>query len=135
MLIAPVILKHQGTGEMTGFLLDKEHPSAKATLGGYELEISLDSIFGSGAEMGYGLIIATGPGQFEAAGSGFRVAFSATTPGPKRVGIAAVDEGSYVRGVWTPGRRLNGDEDDQGHYWRFRTRDLNIERCTVYRYE
>ncbi len=133
--LSPTILKHQGTGEMAGFLLDKEHPAAKTTLGGYELEISLDSIFGSNAEIGYGLIIATGPDQFEGAGSGFRVAFTSKTPGPKLVGIGTVDEGTYANGSWVPGRRLNGDENDQGGRWRFSPRELGIERCTVYRYE
>lgn len=133
--LAPTILKHQGKGDMAGFLLDKAHPSVKVTLGGYELEISLDSIFGSNAEIGYGLIIATGPDQFEGAGSGFRVSFSAKTPGPKLVGIGIVDEGTYSNGVWVPGRRLNGDENDQGGRWRFSPRELSLERCTVYRYE
>ena len=133
--LSPTILKHQGMGEMAGFLLDKEHPAVKTTLGGYDLEISLDSIFGSNAEIGYGLVIATGRDQFEGAGSGFRVAFTAKSPGPKLVGIGAVDEGTYANGAWVPGRRLNGDENDQGGRWRFSPRELSIERCTVYRYE
>ncbi len=133
--LAPVILKHQGKGEMAGFLLDKAHPSVKTQLGGYELEISLDSIFGSNSELGYGLIIATGPDEFTGAGSGFRVAFTAKTPGPRLVGIGTIDEASYFNGAWVPGRRLNGDENDQGQHWRFSPRDLGIERCTVYRYE
>lgn len=133
--LAPEILKHQGKGEMAGFLLDKDHPLDKVQLGGYELDISLDSIFGSSAEAGYGLIIITGPDEFMGAGSGFRVAFSAKTPGPKLVGIGTIDEGTYFNGAWSPGRRLNGDENDQGQRWRFSPRDLGIERCTVYRYE
>jgi hypothetical protein len=133
--LAPTILQHQGKGEMAGFLLDKTHPSVKATLGGYDLKISLDSIFGNNAEIGYGLIIATGPDEFVGAGSGFRVAFLPKTSGPKQVGIGTVDEGTYIDGAWTPGRRLNGDESDQGGRWRFSPRDLGIERCTVYRYE
>ncbi len=133
--LSPTILKHQGTGEMAGFLLDKEHPAVKTTLGGYDLEISLDSIFGSNAEIGYGLIVATGADQFEGAGSGFRVAFTAKTLGPKLVGIGTVDEGTYSNSAWVTGRRLNGDESDQGGRWRFSPRGLGIERCTVYRYE
>ena len=133
--LAPLILKHQGKGEMAGFLLDKAHPSVKAQLGGYELDISLDSIFGFNAETGYGLIIATRPDEFMGAGSGFRIAFSAKTPGPKLVGIGTIEEESYFNGTWSPGRRLNGDEDDQGQRWRFSPRELGIERCTVYRYE
>ncbi|MCW5983523.1 MAG: DUF5597 domain-containing protein [Bryobacteraceae bacterium] len=133
--LAPVILERQGKGAMTGFLLDKEHPSVKATLGGYELEINLDNIFGFKAEIGYGLIAATGNDEFVGAGSGFGVAFSPKSPGPARVGLAAVDEGVYSNGKWIPGRRLNGDETDQGKRWRLSPRQLSISRCTVYRYE
>jgi len=133
--VAPLILKHQGKGEMTGFVLDKANPSLTRPLGGYELEISLDWIFGRGAELGYGLIIAAGPDEFVGAGSGFRVSFTPKTPGPARAGIGAVDEGVYREGKWIPGRRLNGDENDQGRKWRFDSRRLSVERCTVYRYE
>ena len=132
--LAPLILQHQGKGEVTGFLLDKEHPSVKAEVGGYELEISLDSIFGQNASIGYGVIIATGPEEFVGAGSGFRVAFSAKTPGPHVTTVGSVDEGTFLNGKWIPGRRLNGDENDQGQYWRV-DRHLSISRCVVYRYE
>ena len=133
--MAPLILKHQGKGEMAGFVLDKENPAVKRQLGGYDVEISLDSIFGRGAELGYGLIIATGPDEFVGVGSGFRVAFKPRTPGPALAGVGAVDEGVYRNGKWIPGRRLNGDENDQGQKCRFDSRRINIERCTVYRYE
>ena len=133
--LAPLILAHQGKGEMTGFLLDKEHPSVKAEMNGYELEIRLDSIFGSRTEIGYGLIIAVGPDEFVAGGSGFRVSFSPRTPGPHVVGIGAVDEGAFVDGRWVAGRRLNGDEDDQGQFWRAEGVRLSVSRCVVYRYE
>ena len=46
-----------------------------------------------------------------------------------------MDEGTYREGKWIPGRRLNGDEDDQGKTWRFSSDSPKIERCTVYRYQ
>lgn len=133
--LAPLILEHQGKSEVTGFVLSKETPAVTRELGGYRLEISLDSIFGMNADTGYGIVIATGKGEFVGAGSGFRVAFQPLTPGPALVGIAAVDEGTYRDGKWIRGRRLNGDENDQGKRWRFAPRGISIERCTVYRYE
>ncbi|HJZ49243.1 MAG TPA: DUF5597 domain-containing protein [Roseiflexaceae bacterium] len=133
--IAPLILEHQGQGDMLGFLLDTEHPSVTQQLGGYQLEISLDEVFVYKADLGYGLVIAVGPDEFVGAGSGFRVAFRPTTPGPARAGIGAVDEGEYRDGAWVPRRRLNGDENDQGRQWRFSNQGISIERCTVYRYE
>jgi len=133
--IAPLVLERQGTGGMTGFLLDKEHPTLTREIGDYQLEISLDEIFGYKTDSGYGLILAAGPNEFVGAGSGFRVLFRPKTPGPPLVGLGAVDEGVFRDGKWISGRRLNGDEDDQGQKWRFSPQGLSIERCTVYRYE
>jgi beta-galactosidase GanA len=133
--VAPLILEHQGKGEITGFVLDKSNPSAKAEMGGYELDIKLDSIFGFNAETGYGLIIATGPGEFLGVGMGAGIGFTPKTAGPRIAGLGAVDEGKFTDGRWIPGRRLNGDETDQGKRWRFEPRQLSIQRCLVYRYE
>jgi hypothetical protein len=133
--VAPMILAQQGKGSLTGFVLDKAHPGVTREMGGYELEISLDQIFHSHAESGYGLIAAAGPDEFIGVGSGFRVTFKPKTSGPALAGISAVDEGTYREGKWIPARRLNGDEDDQGRAWRFSSGGPMIERCTVYRYQ
>ncbi len=135
--IAPLILEHQGKGEMTAFILDEEHPSVTRELGEYELEISLDQIFGYKAERGYGLVISTGGNTFIGTGYGFRVIFRPKTASPTHVGITNVDEGEYRDGQWIPGRRLNGDETAGGLAWRFLEAGLatGISHCTVYRYE
>ena len=133
--IAPLILRNQGGRGMTGFVLNKDKPSLTRELGGYELEISLDSLFGSTVDSGYGIVIAAGPDEFFGAGSGFRVRFKPKTPGPARAGIGHVDEGTFRNGQWVPGRRLTGDENDQGRYWRFDRFSLRIERCVAYRWE
>ena len=132
--IAPVILAHQGRGEMTGFFLSKDHPTAAASLGGYDLEIALDSIFGRSADSGHGLILATGPDEFLGVGTGFMVKFKPRGSGLPLAGIGRVEEGEYKDGVWKPGRRLNGDETEQGGHWRFSRFGLGIQRCTVYQY-
>jgi len=133
--MTPAILTHQGNGEMIGFLLDKEHPATSMEMNGYRLDISLDEIFGSVAGKGYGLVIATGPDEFLGAGSGFRVSFVPKSPGPPHAGIGYVEEGTFSDGRWTPGRRLNGDENDQGKFWRFSPQRINIEKVIVYRAE
>ncbi len=133
--MAPLVLAHQGKGEMAGFVLDEDHPQVVREMGGYELEISLDELFGQKAYLGYGLVIAVGPDEFIGVGSGFCVTFRPKTPGPKLVGVGAVDEGVFHNGQWISARRLNGDENDQGRKWRFASRKIYIERCTVYRYE
>jgi beta-galactosidase GanA len=135
MQMADVILQHQGSGQMTGFLLDKDHPSTSVEMNGYQVEISLDEIFGSKAEQGYGLVMATAPNEFLGIGRGFRVSFTAKTPGPSYTGIGYVEEGTFSNGSWIPGRRLNGDENDQGKFWRFAPQRINTERVVVYRAE
>ena len=133
--ISPLLLATTAPGMMRGFQLDNNHPSVELEMNGYTLEVSLDDIFGHRAERGYGLIVATGPGAFIGAGKGFRVGFHVRTPGAPPVGLAAIDDGEYRDGQFAFSRRLNGDENDQGQYWRFDTQRIHIERATLYRFE
>ena len=133
--IAPLVLAHQGKDSITGFALDKDHPSFTTTLGGITVEISLDDLFGRKAEKGYGIVMAVGPDEFVGAGTGFRVIFRSLAAGSGRIGIGTVDEGVYRDGQWIKGRRFNGDETDQGRAWRFNSWALAIERCTVYHFD
>ena len=77
--------------------------------------------------------MATGPEEFVGAGKGFRVSFSTRTAS-SHVGLASVDEGRFEDGKWIAGRRLNGDENDQGSFWRFDSRGVKIEKAALYRY-
>ncbi len=147
--LAPLILEHQGKGELVGFVLNEEHPSITREMGGYELEIGLNQGFNYKTTHGYGLAIASGRDTFIAAGYGFQVTFRPKAESPALVGIAAIDEGEYRQGKWMRGRRLNGDETGSGLSWRFPPLQFQpgdlfssfskpfspIQRCTVYRYE
>jgi beta-galactosidase GanA len=133
--LAPILLEHQAAGDVHGFILDKQHRTADFTLNGIVLHVSTDEIFGNHAEAGFGLIIATGPEEFIGVGKGFRVTFAQTSPTSPRIGIASIDEGAFEDGKWVSGRRLNGDENDQGSYWRFDPRKVNIEKTKLYQYK
>ncbi len=133
--IEPFILNAQQSGDIHGFVLDKDHPLVDFVMHGLTVHVSLDQIFGHGATSGYGLIIEESPGHFLGAGSGFRVSFTPRDPKAPEVGIASIDEGRFENGAWVPGRRLNGDESDQGGYWRFDQRELHIERAVLYEYK
>lgn len=140
--IMPILLAQQGSGsdehgnaKTHGFLLTKEHPAVDFAMGDLIAHVSLDELFGHQADKGFGLIIQTGPDDFLGVGKGFRVAFTPSAPVAKHIGIAAIDEGHYLDGKWVPGRRLNGDENDQGDYWRFDQRDLHIEKATLYHFD
>ena len=131
--IAPLILEHQASGDIHGFLLDREHSSVDFTIGDYALHVSLDNSFDGPAKSGFGLIMATGDNQFLGAGQGFRVTFAARS-GPQ-AGISYVEEGTFDNGKWIAGRRLNGDEDEQGVAMRFNPHAQSIEKLVLYRYE
>jgi beta-galactosidase GanA len=134
--VAPYLLEAQTKGNAHGFLLDRSHPEYDFAFEGYIAHVSLDDIFGNRAEKGFGLIVETSPGQFLGAGRSFRVSFSPSDPASrKQIGIASVDEGKFVDGQWVPGRRLNGDENDQGNYWRFDQLKTNVEKASVYGFE
>jgi Domain of unknown function (DUF5597)/Beta-galactosidase len=58
----------------------------------------------------FGLVINTEPNKFLLIGSNLSASFAPDSPGPSRVAVGTIDEGHYVKGLWVPGRRLNGDE-------------------------
>jgi hypothetical protein len=133
--VAPIILEQQTKGNVHGFTFTREHPSVEFSMNGYTVDVSLDEIFGNHSEKGFGLIIATGQNEFLGIGKGFRVLITARSSSPFKLGYASIDEGIYEDGKWTPGRRLNGDENDQGNYWRFDARSIKIEKAVLYRYQ
>lgn len=133
--VMPMLLEHQAAGDVHGFVLNREHGSVDFTMDGYTLHVSLDSIFGSTGEIGFGLIMADGKDGFLGIGKGFRVTFSPIHASGSHVGIGAVDEGTFEGGKWIAGRRLNGDENDQGTHWRFDSREVRTEKVMLYRFE
>jgi Domain of unknown function (DUF5597)/Beta-galactosidase len=133
--VAPILLEQQTKGNVHGFTLTKEHPSVEFSMNGDTVHLSLDEIFGNRSEKGFGLIIATGQNEFLGIGKGFRVLITPRSSSPFKLGYASIDEGTYEDGKWTPGRRLNGDENDQGNYWRFDARSIKIEKAVLYRYQ
>jgi len=133
--VTPILLDEQTKGNAHGFTLTKEHPSVEFSVNGYAVQISLDEIFGNRSENGTGMIIATGQNEFLGEGKGFRVLITPRSPSTFRLGYASIDEGTYQDGRWIPGRRLNGDENDQGSYWRFDSHSIKIEKAVLYRYE
>lgn len=58
----------------------------------------------------FGIIINTAPDEFLIVGSNLSTKFSIESPEVKKVAIGSIDEGVYVKGIWKPGRRINGDE-------------------------
>ncbi len=138
--LAPLILDHQGTGTMAGFLLDSTSQAASIGLGGYVFTVKHESTWpyavrpeGAAPRCG-GLIIMTGKNEFYIAGSGVVVTFQ-SSPGQETVaGIESVDEGTFEDGTWIPGRRLNGDEDHQGRHVYLPGGGYGIQKVRLYTY-
>jgi hypothetical protein len=148
--MAPLIAEHQGKGTMSAVLLrSPDDPPQKIQFGNYTLEVGfyhMPKMFGVPAPPeppppAAAILIATGPDEFFAAGDGATIRFSANTPGPPHVGLGLVEEGTFADGRWVPGRRLNGDDSDEGNFlmldrsgccWPPGTK--SIQHFTLYRY-
>jgi hypothetical protein len=89
--VAPMVLEHQAAGDLHGFVLDRSHPSVDFTVAGYTVQVTLDEIFGSHAQNGFGLIFPSG--RASGGVSGFRLhRASDRTRGSRR---------STREGLWT----------------------------------
>ena len=128
-----------GTHGMTAGLIEGEaQRAARVAVGEYTASITRAGGPASAQSRMGVLFLETGPNEFLVIGSGdAQISFSAQTPGPPTVGIESVDEEFFENGRWTPGRRMNGDEDGQGQSVRIYSRDLGdgrIYRVRLYRY-
>ena len=133
--MAPIILEHQGRGEMRGIFQDSGSPVSSFELGDYDMEARLD-MSGNNTICG-GLIIKTGKDEFICAGYGFDLFF--TLRGDSmRIGLNTVDEGTFEDGKWIPERRLNGDETHastfDGSGLKFPPGKASIQKVTLYHY-
>jgi len=72
--------------------------------------------------------------EFYVAGTGLVISFKPVKDG-LRAGILQVYEGLFVNGKWQTGRRLNGDEDQQGRHLRIPLGEYGIQRIKLYNYK
>jgi len=82
-----------------------------------------------------GFIIQTGPDEFLIAGTGMYLYLGTTGIDDPIAGIETADEGQFVNGRWVPGRRLNGDETNQGRYLFVPSGKFSIMRVKLYHYK
>lgn len=134
-----LILKYQGTGKMTGVLLDTTEQVQSLVLGGYKIEFKLQSWPVKNMLAG-AIIINTAPDEFMVAGKGFDVLFTPEIKGDLPLAaIDFVDEGIFKNGQWIKGRRLNGDETHtstfSGNGLKFPLPNYSIQQVKLYRYK
>lgn len=139
--LSPLVLANQGKGLMNGLLFDKKMAIDTVHLGGYTFIGKHDYTLGWSAKAKEdewpatgGLIIQTGPDQFTIAGTGIVITCLSDQPQAPNAGILKLDEGTYVDGIWKPGRRLNGDQDHQGRHIRIPVGEYGIQQLTLYRF-
>jgi hypothetical protein len=110
--LSPLILDAQGKGTIAAVTLKKPDTVQTIQLGNYKLQVELryNNRSKDNPEMGYGIIINTGFDEYIIAGADIEVTFLTSTPGLSIVGLASVFEGTFEKGIWIPGRKLNGDE-------------------------
>jgi Domain of unknown function (DUF5597)/Beta-galactosidase len=148
--LSPTILEHQATGTIAAAWLNKSLQSRDIELGGYTVNVNLrlnrrapDLV----PEVGYAIVIASGPDEFYVAGNDVQVTFLPKTPGPPIAGLARVEAGRFEEGRWVVTRLLAGDdcvlEYDQakaaaahqsGSGLRFPDDGPSIQRVKLYRY-
>jgi len=140
--IAPLILEKQGKGMMRGILVDEETPEKRTTLGAYEFVCSHEytskwTYRASGDEWPRKgcLIIQISENEYFIAGSGVIITFEPAAEGAFIAGIGSLDEGNFVDGKWTPGRRMNGDQSHQGRHMRLSHWEHTIQKAVLYRYQ
>jgi hypothetical protein len=99
---------------MAGFLLDSAAQTAEIKLGGYSFTVKHEYTWpyaahaeGATPRVG-GMIIMVSPEEFYVAGSGVVVTFAPAAEAEAVAGILSMDEGMFVKGKWTAGRRLFG---------------------------
>ncbi len=140
--LSPQILQYQGSNQMAGFRLNKEHKADTLVLGGYQLIVKHDYTLGWNPESvnntwpdAGGLIICTGPGKYWVAGSGLILTFGLPENVAGRAGILYIDEGSFSTDFeWIPNRRLNGDQSHQGRHLRIPMNHYGIQKLELYTY-
>jgi beta-galactosidase GanA len=135
--LSALILERQGKDSIAGLL--PEGPEQRAPqqlrLGDFILNITFDRPSSQNSNvLSGGLVLATGPDEYLFAGTGLTITFETEKPGDPIVGLLSVDEGRYVNGQWTPGRRLNGDQTHQGRHVRLPPGRFGIQRVKLYRY-
>ena len=147
--LTPLILSNQGTGKLVGIRTPASFDGTvdlapqQFTLGNYVFHVRFTEpapiSVGAHAEPEIpgahgGFILQLGPDDFLIAGTGMILTFGTHGQGNTLAGIDSIWEGKFVNGVWTPGRNLNGDDDNQGRSLRLPAGQFTIRRLRLYRY-
>jgi beta-galactosidase GanA len=138
--VTPLLTHYQPLGAVRGFMQAKDSAAGRATLGNYRFTVKHDNTLGWTPEskktdwpLTGGLIISVAPDEFYVVGTGLVITCEPTAAG-KKAGFVSIDEGRFINGAWTLGRRLNGDQDHQGRHIRLELGSYDIQHVKLYTY-
>lgn len=138
--LTPLIMEKQGTGALAGISVDAGRPTTDVEFGEYRMTALFEALDRWSAKpsdddaRGGCLVIHLSADEFLIAGSGVIVTFASVDAERPIAGIESIDEGVFKKGVWTPGRRLNGDQSHQGRHVRLPYGTFGIQRVRLYQY-
>ncbi len=139
--LAPLILANQGKGTMAGALLDSAHHQTQLLLGDFVFNVRHEYSWSyarrteAEAPRVGGMIIMLSPDEFLVAGSGIIITFAARADDGAIAGIGMMEEGRFVDGRWSPGRRLNGDQSHQGRHMHLPGGAFSMQKVKLYKYQ
>lgn len=122
--MSELVLSHRGSDTMRGLFVNKDTPNPSVAMGDYVISARTTQ---EGAHSG-ALIIQTSADEFYIVA--INAAFSFSLKDTKAKGSAmteVIEEGVFEKGVWKPGRRLNGDEN------RVIIKGVEVQRVVLYK--
>jgi hypothetical protein len=147
----PMILDAQAKGTIAAAWLNTQQQQQDIQLGNYVVNVDLRRNRRNPSQvpaLGYAIVISIGPDEYFVAGHDVQVTFTPNTPGPEIAGLARVEAGKFVKGQWTPGRILSGDDilldynlaaaaakNQSGSGLRFGADGPTVQRVRLYRYQ
>jgi hypothetical protein len=81
------------------------------------------------------LVMEMGPNTFLVAGTGMYLRFACADKAGAQAGIVSIWDGKFVDGKWTPGRELNGDDDNQGRWLQLPSNRFVIRIVKLYHHQ
>jgi beta-galactosidase GanA len=139
--LSPLILANQGKGTMAGFLLDSANQKVQLQMGNYIFNIRHEYSWSySNRKKKHtprvgGLLIQLATDEFIIAGTGIIVTFESVKSEGTLAGIGSLDEGEFINGKWTPGRRMNGDQSHQGRHMHLTGEQYGMQMVRLYTYK
>lgn len=135
-----LLLTAQAENRTRGLVLHASSPRSTQTiaLGGYLLTATLSRSWPAktlAAQDGAMLAIEEAPDEFYIAGSGLTLSFTRDPDADDKIaGIGSIEEVTRTKESWVVGRRLNGDQSNQGRELPMDPKHVRVYRVRLYSY-